>query len=285
MAVLTKNGFGQVEPNHLSAQRTGQIYAQLPVEAETLVDLVTPGIVQNGMFLDYDYAKNSVVASPSGGSSLTMLVMNEIRTYADFLTPKDYAQIASGTPAGIGLSNEAPALFKSATLATIARAPSGIVTLTVTSDTSNSITTGSVISLSGLLTASGNDLSSLNGTFTIATNAGLTSTITTSATTTISTSTTSSNIIVYAAGTASFNTVYPRMYKISAGDIITTNLVNSSNGLISDFAIGDVLTPGVDGVLQKVASGGTQSVLFRVAAITTTPDLQTAVKLQCVKAG
>ena len=26
-------GFGQVEPNHLSAQRTGQIYAQLPAAA------------------------------------------------------------------------------------------------------------------------------------------------------------------------------------------------------------------------------------------------------------
>ena len=27
---IDRTGFGQVEPNHLSAQRTGQIYAQLP---------------------------------------------------------------------------------------------------------------------------------------------------------------------------------------------------------------------------------------------------------------
>ena len=27
-------GYGQVEPNHLSAQRTGQIYAQLPAKAD-----------------------------------------------------------------------------------------------------------------------------------------------------------------------------------------------------------------------------------------------------------
>jgi hypothetical protein len=215
-----------------------------------------------------------------------MLVMNEIRTYADFLTPKDFAQIATGTTAGIGLSNEAPVLYKSATLATIAQSgATGVITLTVTAATSNSLTTGSVISLAGLLTASGNDLSSLNGTYTIATNGGVTSTINTSGTTTISTSTTSSNIIVYSAGTSSFNTVYPRVYKINVGDIITTNLVNSTNGLISDFAVGDVLTPASNGVLQKVASGGTQSVLFRVAAISTTPDLQNAVKLQCVKAG
>ena len=30
MALLVKEGFGQLEPNHLSAQRNGQIYAQLP---------------------------------------------------------------------------------------------------------------------------------------------------------------------------------------------------------------------------------------------------------------
>ena len=27
-------GYGQVEPNHLSAQKTGQIYAQLPAAAD-----------------------------------------------------------------------------------------------------------------------------------------------------------------------------------------------------------------------------------------------------------
>ena len=30
MAQIKRIGFGQVEPNHLSAQKTGQIYAQLP---------------------------------------------------------------------------------------------------------------------------------------------------------------------------------------------------------------------------------------------------------------
>ena len=29
-AAYVKRGYGQVEPNHLSAQHTGQIYAQLP---------------------------------------------------------------------------------------------------------------------------------------------------------------------------------------------------------------------------------------------------------------
>ena len=34
MANYTRTGFGQVEPNHLSAQRTAQIYAQLPAAAD-----------------------------------------------------------------------------------------------------------------------------------------------------------------------------------------------------------------------------------------------------------
>jgi len=280
MAVITKNGYGQVEPNHLSSQRTGQVYAQLSVEPQTLANLATPGIIQNGMFLDYDYAKNSVVASPSGGSKITMLVMNEVRTYADFLTPKDFAQIATGTTAGIGLSNEAPARFRSATLAAALQSGStGITTITVTSATEESISTGSVISFSGLV----GELVYLNGTFTVVTNAGNTSTINTSGTisgsTTVSSVATSSTILVYSPGSTAFNTVYPRMYKVEAGDIITTNLVSNS-----DFNIGDTLSPGTNGILQKV-NAGTQSILFKVASVTTTPDLQPALKLQCITAG
>jgi hypothetical protein len=49
---MERIGYGQVEPNHLSAQRTGQIYAQLPAAS----DLTT---LENGQFVKYDYAKNS----------------------------------------------------------------------------------------------------------------------------------------------------------------------------------------------------------------------------------
>ena len=34
MATISRIGFGQVEPNHLSAQRTAQIYAQLPAKSD-----------------------------------------------------------------------------------------------------------------------------------------------------------------------------------------------------------------------------------------------------------
>ena len=42
-------GYGQVEPNHLSAQRTGQIYAQLPANRNIQ-------LLENGQFVKYDYA-------------------------------------------------------------------------------------------------------------------------------------------------------------------------------------------------------------------------------------
>ena len=42
-------GFGQVEPNHLSAQRTAQVYAQLPAAADIKV-------LEQGQFVKYDYA-------------------------------------------------------------------------------------------------------------------------------------------------------------------------------------------------------------------------------------
>ena len=44
-------GFGQVEPNHLSAQRTGQIYAQLPAAPAI-------NVLEQGQFVKYDYAAN-----------------------------------------------------------------------------------------------------------------------------------------------------------------------------------------------------------------------------------
>ena len=72
MALQVKRiGFGQVEPNHLSAQTNGQIYAQLPADS-------TLNILENGMFLKYDYANGKCDLT---GEGEWMLVMNEIKLY------------------------------------------------------------------------------------------------------------------------------------------------------------------------------------------------------------
>ena len=68
---ISRKGFGQVEPNHLSAQTNGQVYAQLPASTSF-------NILENGMFLKYDYANGECNLT---GEGEWMLVMNEIKLY------------------------------------------------------------------------------------------------------------------------------------------------------------------------------------------------------------
>ena len=83
-----RNGYGQVEPNQLSAQKTGQIYASLPLASD--VD-----ILQNGEFMYYDYKSGTVTAD---GEGEPMLVFNEVKLYEPFwqTSYKDFAMIRVG---------------------------------------------------------------------------------------------------------------------------------------------------------------------------------------------
>lgn len=86
MANIARKGFGQVEPNHLSAQQTGQIYAQLPASTAF-------SILENGMFLKYDYENGECNLT---GDGEWMLVMNEIKLYDTMkFRYKDYAMKAA----------------------------------------------------------------------------------------------------------------------------------------------------------------------------------------------
>ena len=73
MASIKRKGFGQVEPNHLSAQRTGQIYAQLIADSSL-------NIIENGQFLKYDYQNRKAVANASVAGEW-LLVYNEEKLY------------------------------------------------------------------------------------------------------------------------------------------------------------------------------------------------------------
>ena len=100
MANFTRIGFGQVEPNQLSAQKTGQIYASLPLDESVKV-------LQNGEFMYYSYADNKVTAEPTVPGQEPMLVFNEIKIYEDYLRLKDFAMIRVGdnyvtNPAAVG---------------------------------------------------------------------------------------------------------------------------------------------------------------------------------------
>lgn len=98
MVKITKIGYGQVEPNHLSAQRTGQIYAQLP--ADSSIDKL-----ENGQFVKYDYASGKVNFT---GDGEYMLVLNEVKLYDTKETNKDFVMKKENCVGGVMV----PRVFK-----------------------------------------------------------------------------------------------------------------------------------------------------------------------------
>ena len=91
IATYVEKGYGQVEPNHLSAQRTAQIYAQLPAASDI-------NVLENGQFVKYDYANNEVNFT---GAGEWMLVFNEVKLYDNRETYKDYAMTKESQVGGI----------------------------------------------------------------------------------------------------------------------------------------------------------------------------------------
>ena len=76
-------GYGQVEPNHLSAQRTAQIYAQLPADKDI-------NILEQGQFVKYDYANGLVNFT---GAGEWMLVYNETKLYREHQLDCEFAMV------------------------------------------------------------------------------------------------------------------------------------------------------------------------------------------------
>ena len=111
---MKRVGYGQVEPNHLSAQRTGQIYAQLPAKNDI-------NLLENGQFIKYNYADGVVDFE---GEGEWMLVLNEVKlydapwreSYKDFAMIKDNYTPGSDTISHDGLGpfkgQMVPRLFK-----------------------------------------------------------------------------------------------------------------------------------------------------------------------------
>ena len=80
-------GYGQVEPNHLSAQRTAQIYAQLP--ADPSID-----ILEQGQFVKYDYVAGLVnFGDKEYETGEWMLVYNETKLYREHQLDCEFAMI------------------------------------------------------------------------------------------------------------------------------------------------------------------------------------------------
>lgn len=92
MASIKRIGYGQVEPNHLAAQATKEVYAQLPANKDIT-------ILENGQFAKYDYAKREVNFT---GDGEWLMVWNEVKHYDPrFKALKDFAQIKTDCVDGI----------------------------------------------------------------------------------------------------------------------------------------------------------------------------------------
>jgi len=98
---LTRTGYGQVELNHMSAQRTGQIYAQLPWS-----DTTAGHVLENGQFLKYD--PQAGTANPDTSFGEWMLVYNEEKLYEVGQLRKDFAMKVNDAVDGVVV----PRLFK-----------------------------------------------------------------------------------------------------------------------------------------------------------------------------
>lgn len=82
-AAYVERGYGQVEPNHLSAPRNGQVYGQLPAVS-------TIEVLENGQFVCYNYGKG---VCDFTGEGPWMMVFNEVKVYEDFQGDADFAMI------------------------------------------------------------------------------------------------------------------------------------------------------------------------------------------------
>ncbi len=91
MATITRKGYGQVEPNHLSGIVTGQIYAQLPAHLNSAASGQASNAItqlEQGQFAKYDYAAGEVNFT---GDGEFMLVYNEEKLYDErFQSHKDF---------------------------------------------------------------------------------------------------------------------------------------------------------------------------------------------------
>lgn len=246
-ASYVEYGYGQVEPNHLSAQRTAQIYAQLP--ADSKID-----VLEQGQFVKYDYASGLVNFT---GKGEWMLVYNETKLYreyqidCEFAMRKDDYQARIYSPFGYGVDkNGNPTANGDEAFDRQSRYYNG-----VDSDGNTSTTINEKKFNYDDVTA-GPDMYELHY----------------------------NEDPFHIVGPykekkmPEGTTMVPRVFKTNVGDIYTTNTVNETT-----LAVGDVLTPQAkDGILAK-AGAEDADMQWQVVKVYTMPDHQKGVKVMRIK--
>ena len=242
-------GYGQVEPNHLSAQRNAQIYAQLPAAADI-------NVLEQGQFVKYDYASGLVNFAERGE---WMMVYNEIKLYRDhqndceFAMIKDNYQARIYSPFGHGVDKNG-----NATVDEMWDRQSRFYNGTDAQGRGWEVKDGKMIL--GDKEYPVDDVTAAPDMYELHYNED------------------PFHILgpYKEARMPAGTTMVPRVFRTAVGDIMTTNTVAEK-----ELAVGDILSPrAADGILSKEGDG---SMEWIVAKLTTMPDHQRAVKLQRIK--
>lgn len=232
-AKYVEYGYGQVEPNHLSAQRNGQIYAQLPADSAIKV-------LEQGQFVKYDY-KSGLVNFTGAGE--WMLVFNEIKLYRDGQSDCEFAMQKDDYVARIYSPVDGDKV--------------GAQNWTGRSRTFNGVAESPIEGEPDIekVTASPDmyELHYNEDPFHFESK-------------------------VDPKAMPANATMVPRVFKTMVGDIMTLNTINET-----EPALGDVLTPGADGILAKAGADAADAMQWQVVKIYNMPDYQKGVKVMRIK--
>ena len=243
-------GYGQVEPNHLSAQATKEVYAQLPAAANI-------NILENGQFAKYDYA-NGVVNFDGPGE--WMLVFNEIKLYRPYQMDAEFAMIKDN--------------YQARVYSPFGGAKDGSSPDTVWNKQSRYYDGQGVDAADGSITFA-------NGKVSVGDKSWPVDDVTAGPDfyePHYNEDPFHIESLYKEAMMPEGTTMVPRLLKTHVGDIFTTNMIADES-----VALEDPLYVGDDGILTKTKGSNSGDMVWQVVKVYTMPDHQPGVKLMRIK--
>ena len=254
-------GYGQVEPNHLSAQRTAQVYAQLPADPAI-------NVLEQGQFVKYDYAKGLVNFT---GAGEWMLVYNETKLYREHQLDCEFAMVKGNYQARVysPMDGEAQNWY----------GPTRLLQGRRESWNGSEFVQGKVLAEDGSMVdaADAADFSVASNVYDYyEMNDVNNGDIEEAYRTRLFMKLRDYEEKMMPMGTA----MVPRVLKTNVGDIFTTNTIHAQRG---SLVAGSFLAPrATDGILEPVA-GATGDMVWQVVKVYTMPDHQAGVKIMRIK--